>query len=77
LKLHPDGMAARNDDYWVNLQNESDLPAIAAAAGGAYARTVERAQDLREALNEAVAAVRSGRCAVIDVRLPAISAQID
>ncbi|MFT5390703.1 MAG: acetolactate synthase-1/2/3 large subunit [Gammaproteobacteria bacterium] len=77
LKLHPDGMAARNDDYWVNLQNESDLPAIAAAAGGAYARTVERAQELREALNEAMAAVHSGRCAVIDVRLPAISAQID
>jgi acetolactate synthase-1/2/3 large subunit len=48
----------------------SDYGGIAAAAGGAYARTVERVQDLEGALDACLHAVQAeGRCAVLDARL--------
>ena len=47
------------------------MPRIAAAAGGAFARKVERAEDVEDALEEAITVVRSeGRAAVLDVWLP-------
>jgi len=76
LKLDPEGAAARADRYWVNLQSGADLPAIATAAGGAFGRTVHGAEALMPALEEGMAAVKAGRSAVIDVRLPPVSSQV-
>ncbi len=47
------------------------MSAIAAAAGGAFARKVLRAEELEDAIGEALDAVRKQkRAAVLDVVLP-------
>jgi acetolactate synthase I/II/III large subunit len=71
LALHPNGYASRSDDIGVNLDPPPDYAGIAAAAGGALARKVRRADELDQALAEALRAVRNeGRSAVLDVWLP-------
>jgi acetolactate synthase-1/2/3 large subunit len=71
LALHPDGHASRARDIGVSFDPSPDHAAIAAAAGGAFARGVERADGVAEALEEALHAVRvQRRPAVLDVRLP-------
>jgi acetolactate synthase-1/2/3 large subunit len=77
LKLYPDGIAKRDDRYWVNFDQPADLAKIAEAAGGAYARTVKRVDELEEALKKGLEAVGRGQSAVIDVHLPKISHQTD
>ncbi|HET9170077.1 MAG TPA: thiamine pyrophosphate-dependent enzyme, partial [Actinospica sp.] len=72
LGVHPDGAAATNDDFNVGFAPAADLPGIAAAAGGAWARTVESAAQLPGALKEAVDVVLGGRAAVLSVRVPAV-----
>ncbi|MBX9389247.1 thiamine pyrophosphate-requiring protein [Streptomonospora nanhaiensis] len=72
LGVHPDGVAAREDDFNVSFEPEADLPGIAAAAGGAHARTLTRAEELPGALKEALEAVRSGRSAVLSVHVPRV-----
>jgi acetolactate synthase-1/2/3 large subunit len=69
--VHPDGFAARHDDFGIGFAPEADLPGIARAASGAWARTVTRADELRLALKEAIEAVRDGRPAVLSAHLPA------
>lgn len=75
LRQYPTGRAKQDDKFWVSLTRAADLAGIAAAAGGAYARTVSDLEGLRDALAGAFESTASGRSAVIDVRLPAISAQ--
>lgn len=71
LALHPTGHASRSDDLGVGFAPAPDHAGIAAAAGGAFARTVTRAGDLEDALVAAMDAVRrERRCAVLDVKLP-------
>jgi acetolactate synthase I/II/III large subunit len=71
LAVHPDGYASRSDDLGVNLDPPPDHAGIAAAAGGAFARTVRQVDELDEALEAALHAVRvEHRCAVLDVWLP-------
>ncbi len=70
--MHPDGVAAANDDFNVGFAPEADLPGIAAAAGGAWAHTVEVSVELPAALAKAVSAVRAGRSAVLSVRVPTV-----
>jgi len=77
LKLYPDGYAKRDDRYWVNFDQPADLSKIAEAAGGAFGRQVTNPDELEEVLKTALAAVRSGQSAVIDVRIPQISQQRD
>jgi len=77
LALHPDGAAGTTDSFWVHFREHADLAGIAAAAGGAFAATVDDPSALPGVLAEAAAAVRSGRAAVVDVRLPRISDQDD
>jgi acetolactate synthase-1/2/3 large subunit len=77
LRLYPDGVAKRDKRYWVNFDQPADLAKIAEAAGGAYARTVKRADELEEALKKGLEAVGRGQSAVIDVHLPKISHQTD
>lgn len=71
LAVHPDGYASRADEIGVSLDPPPDYAGIAAAAGGAFARTVKQPEDLDSALKEALHAVRvERRCAVVDVWLP-------
>jgi acetolactate synthase-1/2/3 large subunit len=71
LAVHPDGYASRADDIDVSFDPPPDYAGIAAAAGGAFARTVKSAGDLDEAIQGALRAVREEkRSAVLDVWLP-------
>ncbi len=71
LAVHPDGYASRANDIGVSFDPPPDYAAIAAAAGGAFARTVKHAEELEPALDAALAAVKQeGRSAVLDVWLP-------
>lgn len=77
LKRYPEGVAKKTDHYWVNFDQSSDLAKIAEAAGGAYAQTVTDPQALPHVLQQAMEVVKSGKSAVIDVRLAKISNQKD
>jgi acetolactate synthase-1/2/3 large subunit len=72
LGVHPNGVANEMNEFFVDFTPHADLSKIAEAAGGAYARKVENPAEVKEALKEAFAAVRSGRSAVLDIYLPAI-----
>ena len=52
------------------------LADIAAAAGNVQAYRVAERETLKESLRLALETVRSGRCAVVDVAITPISAQI-
>lgn len=70
LAVHPDGYASRTEDLDVNFDPPPEYAAIAAAAGGAYARQVKDVSEVEEAIAEALRVVREeGRCAVLDVWL--------
>ena len=77
LKLYPDGIANRDDQYYVNFDQPADLSKIAEAAGGALAIRVSDPEKLQEELKRGIEAVKAGRSAVIDVILPQISNQKD
>jgi acetolactate synthase-1/2/3 large subunit len=68
LAVHPAGEVA-GGGFAASFQPEADLPEVAAAAGGAYARTVTAAGRLPETLGEALAQVRNGRSAVVSVHV--------
>jgi acetolactate synthase-1/2/3 large subunit len=71
LAVHPDGYASRANDIGVSFDPPPDYAGIAAAAGGAFARTVREVDELGPALDAALAAVREEkRTAVLDVWLP-------
>ena len=48
LAVHPDGFASRSNDIGVAFDPPPDYSGIAAAAGGAFSRKVERAETSRE-----------------------------
>lgn len=75
LRVHPDGPAERNDTYWVSVGAGASLSEIAQATGGAVAFSVDRRDQLRQTLKQALETVRAGQCAVVDVRLAPVSAQ--
>lgn len=66
---HPDGTAAKENTFWTSFNPPAQLDQIAAAAGGAFARTVTDPAELRAALREGRQAVGDGRCAVINVMM--------
>lgn len=71
LSLHPSGHASKARELGVEFVPAPDHAGIAAAAGGAFARTVSHAGELEAALDAAMNAVqREQRCAVVDVKLP-------
>lgn len=70
LAVHPDGFASRAEDLDVNFDPPPEYAAIAAAAGGAYARQVKDVNEVDAAITEALRVVRDeGRCAVLDIWL--------
>jgi acetolactate synthase I/II/III large subunit len=72
LAVHPDGAAAKAGDFFTSFEPEADLPGVAAAAGGAYAVTVDDPDELPQVLRDALAVVQGGRSAVISVHLPPV-----
>lgn len=75
LLVHPEGVAKRTDHYWITIGAQSRPADIAAAASGAAAFRVTRRAELAATLREALAVVRGGRSAVVDVVTLPISAQ--
>lgn len=76
LLVHPDGVAKRNDRYWTTVGARARLADVAAAASGAAPFRVSEFAQLKATLDEALAIVRGGRSAVVDVVLPGTSAQV-
>jgi acetolactate synthase-1/2/3 large subunit len=72
LQVHPQGAAAKADDFHASFEPEADLAGIAAAAGGAYGVTVADPGELSGVLKDALAVVRGGRSAVVSVQLPPV-----
>lgn len=70
LGVHPTGIAQQTNQFFVDFTPDADLSKIAEAAGGAYAKKVERADELRDAIHECLEVVKGGRVAVLDVSLP-------
>jgi acetolactate synthase-1/2/3 large subunit len=70
LGVHPQGYGSQSRDLPVAFDPPPDYSGIAAAAGGAFARTIKSADELDAALTEAMTAVRNEkRAAVLDVWL--------
>jgi acetolactate synthase-1/2/3 large subunit len=70
LAVHPDGYAAKSDDINIAFDPPPDYAGIAAAAGGAFARKVQKVDEVEPAIAEALRAVREEkRCAVLDMWL--------
>lgn len=72
-RQHPGGAADTSGRYWVDLTQSADLAGVATAAGGALALTVTRVDELKSSIVDGLAAVKSGRCAVIRVVLDRIA----
>ena len=71
LAVHPQGYASRANSIGLEFDPAPDHSAIAAAAGGAYARKLERSEEVEATIAEALRVVREEkRCAVLDVRIP-------
>jgi acetolactate synthase-1/2/3 large subunit len=71
LAVHPKGYASRANAIGVEFDPAPDHGAIAAAAGGAYARRVEKPEEVEATIVEALRVVREEkRCAVLDVTIP-------
>lgn len=76
LLVHPEGTAKRNDTYWITVGARARLADVAAAASGAASFRVSEHSKLKATLEQALAIVRGGRSAVVDVVLPPTSAQV-
>ncbi|SOC40221.1 thiamine pyrophosphate-requiring protein [Ureibacillus acetophenoni] len=75
LGVHPNGIAKNANQFWTNFNPNSELAKVAEAAGNAYAVKVEDPHLLRDELRAAIDHVKSGRSAVLDVRIPTIQSQ--
>jgi len=71
LAVHPAGNVA-GGGFAASFQPGADLAGVAAAAGGAYARTVTAADLLPVTLRRALEHVRNGQSAVVSVRVPPV-----
>ncbi|MEW5424441.1 thiamine pyrophosphate-requiring protein [Amorphus sp. 3PC139-8] len=70
LAVHPEGYASKANDLDLSFEPSPAYADIAAAAGGAFARKVDRPEDLDAAVKEALHVVQTEkRCAVLDVWL--------
>lgn len=74
--VHPGGgPAGAADKYWITMTRGARLAEMAAAAGEAAAFRVSAPAELGGVLREALAVVRAGRAAVVDVVLAPASRQ--
>lgn len=72
LGVHPEGIAKQSNEFWVNFNPNSQLAKVAEVTGNAYAVTVEDPAKVKVALKTALEHVKSGRSAVLDVRIPPV-----
>jgi acetolactate synthase-1/2/3 large subunit len=72
LAVHPEGAAQQQNEFHVSFAPYGDLEKVAEAMGGAYAAQVSNPEALRGVLEQALAAVNSGRSAVVNVLLPTV-----
>jgi acetolactate synthase-1/2/3 large subunit len=71
LAVHPQGYTERAANFLGAFPEAPDYASIAAAAGGAFARSIRHPAELQAALQEGLHAVRvEKRSAVLDVHLP-------
>ncbi|HWK22976.1 MAG TPA: thiamine pyrophosphate-requiring protein [Ureibacillus sp.] len=75
LGVHPNGLANQTDQFWVNFDPTAQYAKVAEAAGGAFARKVEKPSELKEALKQGLEIVKSGKSVVLDVCVPQVSQQ--
>ncbi|SHI12966.1 acetolactate synthase-1/2/3 large subunit [Sporobacter termitidis DSM 10068] len=64
---HPGGCAEQCNTFWADFDPPAQLDMIAAAAGGAFAKTVSDPKELKDALLAGREAVENGMPAVINV----------
>jgi acetolactate synthase-1/2/3 large subunit len=76
LGVHPEGVAKKGDTFWVTIGEGARLADVAAAAGNAEAFRVSAREELESTLSRAMATVRAGRCAVVDVVVTRVSRQV-
>ena len=70
LAIHPDGHASRAKDLGLAFDPPPDYAGIAAAAGGAYARSVKKPGEVERAIADALHAVKvENRSALLDIWL--------
>ncbi len=69
LRVYPDGAAAQGDDFQARLGGEQRGFAQVASAFGAHAETVDDPDQLKPAIVRCIAAIDSGRAAVLCVRV--------
>jgi acetolactate synthase-1/2/3 large subunit len=72
LAVHPEGAAQQQNEFHVSFAPYGDLEKVAEAMGGAYAAQVTNPEALQGVLEQALAAVHSGRSAVVNVLLPTV-----
>jgi acetolactate synthase-1/2/3 large subunit len=72
LRVHPEGEAARSDEFLSRLDGECRSFEKVGEAFGAYGEVVERTEQLDVALARCLAAVDAGRAAVLRVVLPTL-----
>ena len=68
-KFYPSGTAMTTDDYY-GVHIKGVKYEEAAAMVGGYGKRVERPAELKGALQEALACVRSGKTAILNVIMP-------
>lgn len=73
LLVHPDGLGSKatNEEINISFDPVPDYAGIAKAAadGGIMAAKVDQAANLEEILREAIACVKGGKTAVVDVKV--------
>ncbi|MBX5466470.1 MAG: thiamine pyrophosphate-requiring protein [Firmicutes bacterium] len=67
IRQHPDGFGARTGCFFTDFENPPAYHEIARAAGGAFGVRVERPEAVADALAQAIAAVREGSPAVVNI----------
>jgi acetolactate synthase I/II/III large subunit len=66
---HPGGYADSRNTFWTSFNPPAQLDLVAAAAGGAFAKTVTDPSELKAALLEGWKEVKNGTPAVINVMM--------
>lgn len=72
LRLYPNSDAGESIDYLSRLNVDADLSGVASSISGAFGAIVRTHEELAQALLDAIEAIHSGKCAVLDIRLEAI-----
>jgi acetolactate synthase I/II/III large subunit len=76
MLVHPQGVAEKNDTYWVAAGVGTQFEKLAEATGSASGFRVQDRSELKETLARALECVRSGRSAVVNVQLAPVTSQV-